>query len=102
MNFQPITHSGAYRQFVALSNKLQRLLSSGEFHLLTAEKRQQLVDRLRALYCRLAGIFSQGRLRRILALSGYRLRFGLPGPGATVAVWLLTTSKLGNSSWRLP
>ncbi|HQU59602.1 MAG: VCBS repeat-containing protein [Phaeodactylibacter sp.] len=82
MNFQPITHSGAYRQFVALSNKLQRLLSSGEFHLLTAEKRQQLVDRLRALYCRLAGIFSQGRLRRILASASVVLGLGLPAAQA--------------------
>ena len=33
------------------------------------------------------GFLAQRRLRRILGLSGYRLRVGLPGPGDAVAVW---------------
>ena len=33
------------------------------------------------------GFLTQHRVRRILQLSGYRLRLGLPGPGDTVGVW---------------
>lgn len=33
------------------------------------------------------GFLTQRRLRRILTLSGYRLRLGLPGPDDMVAVW---------------
>ena len=33
------------------------------------------------------GFLTQSRVRRILQLSGYRLRLGLPGPGDTVGVW---------------
>jgi capsular polysaccharide export protein len=33
------------------------------------------------------GFFTQRRLRRILNLSGYQLRLGLPDPGDMVAVW---------------
>ncbi|TDK51604.1 capsular polysaccharide biosynthesis protein [Antarcticimicrobium luteum] len=33
------------------------------------------------------GFLTQRRVRRILALSGHRLRLGLPGPGDAVAVW---------------
>lgn len=39
------------------------------------------------LYVYNGGFFTQRRLRRILALSGYRLRAGLPGPDDMVAVW---------------
>jgi capsular polysaccharide export protein len=34
-----------------------------------------------------SGFLSQRRLRRILELSGYRIRLGLPGPDDLVAVW---------------
>nr|MCU0911729.1 capsular polysaccharide biosynthesis protein [Paracoccaceae bacterium] len=33
------------------------------------------------------GFLRRGRVRRILELSGYRLRLGLPAPGGLVAVW---------------
>lgn len=33
------------------------------------------------------GFLRRGRVRRILELSGYRLRLGLPAPGGIVAVW---------------
>ncbi|MCB1341854.1 MAG: capsular polysaccharide biosynthesis protein, partial [Pseudooceanicola sp.] len=33
------------------------------------------------------GFLTQGRIRRILSLAGYRLRLGLPGPDDMVGVW---------------
>ncbi len=67
MEYHPLPVSQTYRRFVALSKKVQRLLKSGEFQKLSAQKQQQLADKLRRLYRRLSGVFSQGRLRRILA-----------------------------------
>jgi len=41
----------------------------------------------RRLFVYNGGFLTQSRVRRILSLSGYRLRLGLPTPGDAVAVW---------------
>ncbi len=41
----------------------------------------------RRLFVYNGGFLTQRRLRRMLALAGYRLSLGLPGPGDAVAVW---------------
>ncbi|MEM8731312.1 MAG: capsular polysaccharide biosynthesis protein [Pseudomonadota bacterium] len=39
------------------------------------------------LYAYNGGFFTQGRVRRILSLAGYRLSLGLPQPGDGVVIW---------------
>ncbi|SLN46445.1 Capsule polysaccharide biosynthesis protein [Roseisalinus antarcticus] len=41
----------------------------------------------RRLYVYNGGFLTQGRVRRILSLSGYDIRIGAPGPGDLVGVW---------------
>ncbi len=41
----------------------------------------------RRLFAFSGGFWREPRLRRILALAGWKLRLGLPGPGDSVAVW---------------
>ncbi|MCO6490126.1 MAG: VCBS repeat-containing protein [Phaeodactylibacter sp.] len=67
MKYQPLPVSKTYRRFVALAGKVQRLLESGQFQKLSAQQQKRLADKLRQLYRRLSAVFSQGRLRRILA-----------------------------------
>ncbi len=42
---------------------------------------------MRRLYVYNGGFLTQGRVRRILSLSGYDIRLGRPGPGDMVGVW---------------
>ncbi|MDO5614116.1 MAG: capsular polysaccharide biosynthesis protein [Paracoccus sp. (in: a-proteobacteria)] len=44
-------------------------------------------DHPRRLFAFNGGFWTQPRLRRILTLAGWRLTFGLPGPGDHVAIW---------------
>ena len=44
-------------------------------------------ETLRRLFVYNGGFLTQGRVRRILELSGHTVRLGLPGPGDQVAVW---------------
>ncbi len=41
----------------------------------------------RRFYVYNGGFLTQGRVRRILALSGYRVSLGLPGPDDLIGVW---------------
>ena len=44
-------------------------------------------ETLRRLFVYNGGFLTQGRVRRIVELSGYSIRLGLPGPGDQVAIW---------------
>ncbi|MCB0585119.1 MAG: VCBS repeat-containing protein [Phaeodactylibacter sp.] len=67
MKYQPLPISKTYHRFVALAGKVQRLLDSGEFQQLSAQQKNRLAGKLKQLYLRLSQVFSQSRLRRILA-----------------------------------
>lgn len=79
MKYHSLPISKTYRRFVALAGKVQRLLDSGAFQQLSAEQQQRLASRLKQLYQRLSGVFSQGRLRKILASAALVLGLGV-GP----------------------
>ncbi|MCB0596745.1 MAG: T9SS type A sorting domain-containing protein [Lewinellaceae bacterium] len=76
MKYHPLPVSNTYRRFVALAGKVQRLLEQGEFQKLSAQQQQQLADKLMAFYRRLSAVFSQKRLRRILASAALLLGLG--------------------------
>lgn len=76
MKYQPLPVSKTYRRFVALAGKVQRLLESGAFQKLPAQEQKRLADKLRQLYQRLSAVFSQGRLRRILASAAFVVGLG--------------------------
>lgn len=76
MKYHSLPISKTYRRFVALAGKVQRLLDRGEFQHLSAEQQQRLAGRLKQLYRRLSGAFSQGRLRKILASAALVLGLG--------------------------
>lgn len=56
-----------YNQFRKLSGELNDLLSSGKFFQLSRKHQQALISKLRELFYRLVHVFSEFRLKKILA-----------------------------------
>lgn len=69
MKYQPLPVAATYRRFIALNQKLKRLLASGRFQLLSKPKQQALLLRLRQLFRRLSQVVPIQRLRQGLAVS---------------------------------
>ncbi|MEQ8702781.1 MAG: T9SS type A sorting domain-containing protein [Phaeodactylibacter sp.] len=69
MKYQPLPIAATYRRFIALNQKLKRLLASGRFQLLSKPKQQALLLRLRQLFRRLSQVVPIQRLRQGIAVS---------------------------------
>jgi FG-GAP-like repeat/Secretion system C-terminal sorting domain len=70
-----VPFSRKWRQFRFLSRKLNRLLETGKFQLLSHAKQRKLLNRLKELFSSLNGVISTFRLKK--ALSGAIFLLGL-------------------------
>jgi len=69
MKYQPLPVAATYRRFIALNQKLKRILANGQFQLLSKSKQQELLLRLRQLFQRLSQVVPIQRLRQGVAVS---------------------------------
>jgi hypothetical protein len=73
MRYQPLPIAAAYRRFLALSQKLKRMLLSGTFSALSQEKQQAFLRQIRQLFQKLRRVIPHRRLRHALAASALLL-----------------------------
>ena len=73
-----VPFSRKWRQFQYLSKKINYLLKSGKFCLLSFSKQQKLLNRLKKLYAFLKGIIPDYRLKKTLAGAAFLIGFSFP------------------------
>jgi hypothetical protein len=76
MRYQPLPIAAAYRRFLALNQKLKRMLSSGAFSTLSQEKQQAFLRQIQQLFQKLRRVIPQQKLRHAMAASALLLGLG--------------------------